>query len=427
MSTSDQTNQKESDAPAIQLDLLRREFMRDQRKRQLVSHILVAPLLIFILTIFIGPIFAMLSRGVDNPELQKGLPNVSQSILEWNEEVLPQDSIFVALAKDLTNDELKTSRAAAARRLNYEIPGYRTLIMRTARKLVPLELSEEPSILREQFLKLDKRWGQKEYWHAMKRAAGSYTSYYLLASLDLKVNDENQIVRAAPEQQIFITILLRSMWVSVVVTVTCLLIAFPVANYMVTASPMMQALTSLSILLPFWTSLLVRTSAWIVVLQREGLVNDMLMGMGLVSEPVEMIFNRVGVYIAMIHILLPFMVLPLYSVMKGISPTYMRAAASLGATPFRAFRTVYLPLTMPGVGAGCLLTFILAVGYYITPALVGGAGDQMIGYFIAFFTNTRLNWGMASALSFILLMCILALYVGLGRYIGISRLVGLEK
>jgi putative spermidine/putrescine transport system permease protein len=158
-----------------------------------------------------------------------------------------------------------------------------------------------------------------------------------------------------------------------------------------------------------------------VLLQREGILNNLLLSLGVITEPVRMIFNRIAVYVAMVHVLLPFMVLPLYAVMRGISPTYVRAAWSLGARPLTAFRRVYLPQTLPGVGAGCLMVFIQALGYYITPALVGGADDQMISYFIAFYASKTVNWGMAAALSVMLLAATLALYAVY------DRLVGLEK
>ncbi len=404
----------------------KREFRRETRRKQLISHMLVLPLLVFIAILFVGPILGMLSRSVENTELVAGLPTVARAIDDWDETGLPAETTYLALAKDLANPGLRPERAGAARRLNYELPGYRTLLLGTARKIDRIQ-DQIDANAKQALIQLDPRWGDPAYWHAIKRASTKMTPYYLLAAIDLKVNDDGLVVRADPEQRIFIDILLRSLWVGTVVTIICLLLAFPVANFMVAAGPRLRALVLLSILLPFWTSLLVRTTAWIVVLQREGLVNDILTSLSVVQDPLELVFNRFGVYVAMVHILLPFMVLPLYSVMQGIPPSFMRAAASLGAPPLQAFFKVYLPMTLPGVGAGCLLTFIIAVGYYITPALVGGAQDQMIGYFIAFFTNMRLNWGMASALSFILLICIMALYVGLGRFIGIGRLVGVDK
>jgi len=176
------------------------------------------------------------------------------------------------------------------------------------------------------------------------------------------------------------------------------------------------------VLLPFWTSLLVRTVAWVVLLQKEGVLNSMLLSLSIVNEPLKMIYNRFAVYVAMIHVLLPFMVLPLYSVMRSISPTYLRAASSLGATPWTAFRRVYMPQTLPGIAAGCLMVFIQALGYYITPALVGGADDQMISYFIAFYASKTVNWGMAAALSIMLLASTLVLYAVYNRLIGVDRM-----
>jgi putative spermidine/putrescine transport system permease protein len=164
------------------------------------------------------------------------------------------------------------------------------------------------------------------------------------------------------------------------------------------------------VLIPFWTSILVRVAAWIVLLQTEGLVNHALLGLGLISHPLALLFNRTGVYISMTHILLPFMILPLYSVMKSIPAAYQRAAVSLGSHPFAAFWRVYVPQTYPGVGAGALLVFILALGYYITPALLGGPDDQMVSYYVAYFTNVAINWGMACALGALLLAATLVLY-----------------
>jgi putative spermidine/putrescine transport system permease protein len=204
----------------------------------------------------------------------------------------------------------------------------------------------------------------------------------------------------------------------------CLLLGYPLAYWIATAPPATARRLMLLVLLPFWTSLLVRTTAWVVVLQSGGVVNSLLGWLGLVdpTHPIELIHNRIGVLIAMTHILLPFMVLPIFSVMKSIPPNYMRAAASLGAPPLSAFLRVYLPLSLPGVSAGGLLVFILALGYYITPALVGGAQDQMLSYFIAYFASQVTNWGMAAALSATLLVLVLILYAVYHRIVGIDKL-----
>jgi putative spermidine/putrescine transport system permease protein len=177
------------------------------------------------------------------------------------------------------------------------------------------------------------------------------------------------------------------------------------------------------VLLPFWTSLLVRTTSWIVVLGQNGVLLEFLAFLHLVDDVdrPRLIYNMTGSIVAMTHILLPFMILPLYSVMRGISPSYMRAAQNLGAPPATAFIKVYLPQTVPGLGAGCVLVFILAIGYYITPALVGGESGTMISNFIAHHMQRSLNWGFAAALGTLLLVGVMALYWVYDRIVGINN------
>jgi putative spermidine/putrescine transport system permease protein len=201
--------------------------------------------------------------------------------------------------------------------------------------------------------------------------------------------------------------------------VLCLLMGFPVALLLTQVKRKRTAdWLMVLVLLPFWTSLLVRTASWVVVLQKEGMVNSLLLRLGLIAEPLTLIYNRTGVLVAMTHVLLPFMILPLYSVLKGIPPQYMRAATSLGAPPATAFVRVFLPLAAPGVAAGSLMVFILALGYYITPALVGGGSDQMLSYFVATYTTDTGNWGLAAALGLLMLATTLVLYAAAHRLSG---------
>jgi len=238
----------------------------------------------------------------------------------------------------------------------------------------------------------------------------------------LRRDADNEVIGAPSEQRVFRAVLGRTLWIAGVVTLVCLVLGYPVALVIARQPPQRAAILIFLVLLPFWTSLLVRTVAWVVLLQKEGVLNSMLLSLSIVNEPLKMIYNRFAVYVAMIHVLLPFMVLPLYSVMRSISPTYLRAASSLGATPWTAFRRVYMPQTLPGIAAGCLMVFIQALGYYITPALVGGADDQMISYFIAFYASKTVNWGMAAALSIMLLASTLVLYAVYNRLIGVDRM-----
>lgn len=392
-------------------------------RARLTSFLLVSPLILFILFLFILPLGSMLFYAVNNPEIRLALPNTVAALETWDGGALPSEEAFAAVVSDLQTAEVSSRIAEAGRRLNYEIPGFRSLLLKTARGL---RGGEAVADAKAKLLSLDARWGEVHYWTAVKRASAPFTAYYLLAALDLRVADDGSIVMAPVEERLFLATLGRTMWISFSVTFICLAVGFPLANAIVTLPRRFAALMLGCVLLPFWTSLLVRTSSWIVLLQKEGIINSALLQAGVIDRPLELVFNRTGLYIAMVHILLPFMVLPILSVMKGISPVYMKASSSLGAHPVRGFLRIYLPLTLPGIGAGCLLTFIISAGYYITPTLVGGAGDQMLSYFIAFYANTTINWGMSSALGILLLACILFLYVAVGRFVGIGRIAGIE-
>ncbi len=376
------------------------------------------PLFLFLLATFIVPIGSMLARGVADSDVARILPRVTVELRRWDGRALPDDSIFAALVADIREAREAGTLASAATRLNYDVAGFRSLLFVSGRQL-PAVLT---SSARDALVGIDPKWGERETWAAIRRADGPVTDFYLLAALDLRRDADRAIVGAPPEQRVFRNVLSRTLWISGVVTLTCLLIGYPVAYYISRQRPVKAALLLFLVLLPFWTSLLVRTVAWVVLLQREGVLNNLFLSIGLIDQPIRMIFNRFAVYVAMVHVLLPFMVLPLFAVMKGIPPTYARAAASLGAPPMTAFVRVYLPQTLPGVGAGCLMVFIQALGYYITPALVGGADDQMISYFIAFYASKTVNWGMAAALSLMLLAATLALYAVYDRMIGIDKM-----
>jgi putative spermidine/putrescine transport system permease protein len=176
------------------------------------------------------------------------------------------------------------------------------------------------------------------------------------------------------------------------------------------------------VLLPFWTSLLVRTTAWIALLQTNGVVNSTLLALGITDQPVEMLYTQFATIIAMTHILLPFMVLPLYAVMRGIDNSFMRAAISMGSRPLGAWYKIYLPMSLPGLSAGALLVFIISVGYYITPALVGGVDGQMISNIIAFHMQQSNNWELAAALGSLLLILILVLYWLFDKFVGTDNI-----
>ena len=397
---------------------LRQALRKSERREQLKAAALVLPLLVFLLGCFVAPIGAMLARGITDSDVARILPRVTAELGRWDGRELPPEAAYAALIADIRSAREAGTLASAATRLNYDVAGYRSLMFATGRSL-PAELAGSA---RETLLAVDPKWGERETWMSLRRAGGPVTDFYLLAALDLRHDAANEIVGAPPEQAVFRNVLGRTLWISGMVTLLCLLLGYPVAFYIARQPPARASLLLFLVLLPFWTSLLVRTVAWVVLLQREGILNNLLLSLGLITEPIRMIFNRFAVYVAMVHVLLPFMVLPLYAVMKGIPPSYVRAASSLGARPATAFRRVYLPQTLPGVGAGCLMVFIQALGYYITPALVGGADDQMISYFIAFYASKTVNWGMAAALSIMLLAATLALYAVYNRLVGVEKM-----
>jgi putative spermidine/putrescine transport system permease protein len=404
-------------APTLGDRGLARGLARSERAVKLRAVALTLPLLLFLLATFVGPIGALLTKSVVDTDVARILPRVTGALRDWDGKDLPPPAAWAAVADDIRAARREGTLASAATRLNYDVTGYRSLLFSTGRQLPDTGEGDAREIL----LGIDAKWGQIETWGALRRASGPVTDFYLLAAVDLKRDAAGRIVTEKDDETVFRTILGRTLWISGMVTLVCLLLGYPTAWYLSQQADRRAAILLFLVLLPFWTSLLVRTVAWVVLLQREGVVNDALLTAGLITEPLRMIFNRFAVYAAMVHVLLPFMILPLYSVMKGIPPSYLRAAASLGAPPLVAWFRVYLPQTLPGIGAGCLMVFIQALGYYVTPALVGGADDQMISYFIAFYASKTINWGMAAALALVLFAATMALYTVYQRMVGLDR------
>jgi putative spermidine/putrescine transport system permease protein len=391
---------------------LRRQLARAERRRQWRGFALTLPLLLFLLLTFLVPIAALLERAVENPEVARALPRTVAALRGWKRVDVPAPAAFAAIVADLGALSDSADAGALARRLNSEKAGARSLIMSTYRAL-PLEgagAGASPAQVKDKLLALDARWGETAYWEAIAKNGSRWTPDYLLTAVDLRRDPQGAIERVDPDQRVFGSILLRTFAISAMVTLWCLVLGYPLAYWLSTLPARKANVLMILVLVPFWTSILVRVAAWIVLLQSEGLVNHALIGLHLIEQPLALLFNRTGVVISMTHILLPFMILPLYSVMTGVPPTYVRAAVSLGSTPLAAFLRVYVPQTYPGIGAGALLVFILSIGYYVTPALLGGPSDQMLSYYIAQYTNVTVNWGMACALGALLLVATLVLY-----------------
>lgn len=402
---------------------LRQSLARAEKQRKLRAFSLTLPLLLFLALTFLVPIVVLLKRAIENPEVANALPRTAVALQGWNREGTPPAEAYASLTRDLAKLPDSADAGALARRLNSEMPGARSLVMSTY-KALPLPQTTTASSAAEiqaALLALDARWGEAPYWQAIAKNASRWTPDYLLSSVDLRRDAKGAIERVEPEQRAFGRILVRTFEISLVVTLWCLLLAYPLAYWLTTLSARQANVLMILVLVPFWTSILVRVAAWIVLLQSEGLVNHALQSLHLINQPLALLFNRTGVVIAMVHILLPFMILPLYSVMQSVPPTYLRAAVSLGSPPLAAFFRVYVPQTYAGIGAGALLVFILSIGYYVTPALLGGPNDQMLSYYIAQYTNVTVNWGMACALGALLLAATLVLY-GIYRRVTNSEL-----
>ena len=368
-------------------------------RANLLAGLLIGPLFVLVVASFVVPLLITLHTAIGNPEVTETLPRTASAVRNWHGRGLPDEAAFAAIAAELAEASEGQRIGQLSRRLNFEQAGMRALLLKTARAHADLSAPYKDALIA-----LDARWGESDVWTLIKRNASSLTPLYMLRSLDLTVTPAGAIEHAAPEDSVFRPLFSRTFQISFWVTVLCVLLGYPVAYTMTTLSPRWANIAIALVLVPFWTSILVRTTAWFILLQREGPANALLQAMRIVDAPLEMIFTRFAVYVAMVHVLLPFLILPLYSVMKGIDPVYMRAAASLGAPGWKRFLRVYLPMSMPGVAAGALMVFMLAVGFYITPALVGGPNDQMVSYFIAFFTNNTINFGMAAALATLLLV-----------------------
>ena len=402
---------------------LKKSLSRSLRQQKIRALLLISPLLIFILVAFIMPIVSMLSRSVENDLVSQTLPATVSAIQSWDalSGELPDELVYKAFAQDIQNAAKAKVHTKVALRLNYEKSCIASLFKKTARKAKKWDI-ETDGPFKEKLIKVHKGWGEVEVWQTIKTHSPRYTSGYFLNAIDMRKTAEGADFQ--PEDKtILIKLFQRTLVMSLIITFSCILLGYPVA-WLLANLPMRQAnLLMILVLLPFWTSLLVRTSAWKVMLQQQGVINDILVQLSLVSDDARLIMinNEIGTIVAMTHILLPFMILPMYSVMQTIPPSYLRAAKSLGATNWTAFWRVYFPQSIPGIGAGSILVFILAIGYYITPEIVGGTKGVFISNRIAYHILKSLNWGLAAALGTILLVAVLILYWTYDKIVGIDN------
>lgn len=389
--------------------------------KRLRAALLATPLVAFILFTFVAPLGTMLVRSVHAPAVADALPATLAALADWDGRSVPGEDIFRTAGTEFTALNERRALGAVATRVNRLQSGMRSTLLGTAR-----QLSRQPPVdsWREAMIEAEEDWADPASWLAIRRAGERFTPRFYLNALDLDRGEAGTIVAQPENRRIYVSLLLRTFLISATITLICLMLAYPVSHLLANAPRNRAGLLLLLVLAPFWTSLLVRTTSWIVLLQNQGVINDLLAVLGIIAEDqrLALIYNMTGTVIAMVHVLLPFMILPLYSVMRSIPPRYVQAATSLGASPWQAFRRVYWPQSLPGVAAGSLLVFILSIGYYITPALVGGRTGQLISSMVAYHMEQSLNWGLAAALGGILLVCVTVLYLVYNRLVGVDKM-----
>ena len=357
---------------------LKKSLARALRLQKTRALLLIAPLLVFVLISFIFPIGQMLWRSVENDIVEKTIPLTVAELAKWDASTgeLPDEAVYDAFVRDMVVAIAAKNHTRLGTRLNYEKTGISSLFRRSGREIAKWDpVADAP--FKDKLIEVHKGWGDIETWRTIQTHARKVTPGYFLNAIDMQLTPDG--AAAQPEdKRILIKLFVRTLVMSLVIMGSCILLAYPVAWLLANLPARKANVLMILVLLPFWTSLLVRTSAWKVMLQQQGVINDVLVWLGLVADDgrLVMINNQFGTIVAMTHILLPFMILPMYSVMQTIPPTYLRAAKSLGATNWTAFWRVYFPQTVPGIGAGSILVFILSIGYYITPEIVGGTkGD----------------------------------------------------
>ena len=368
----------------------------------------------------------MLLRSVDDSQINNVYSKTFEEYNKWDSEndELPPEAVYEAIFNDIHyGDKVQVGKALT--RMNYSKSGWKSLIKKTRRAIKKIVKSGElPTSYKETMISIHEGWGDRLFWVSMKQMVNERTAIYYWNAIDRTYDIDGNVIMQDEKRRMYIKTWIRTFKVSVYVTFFCLLLGFPVAHLLANLPLRYSNLLMIFVLLPFWTSLLVRTTAWIVMLQQKGVINGVLVWLGIINDDqrIQMVYNMTGTIIAMTQILLPFMILPLYSVMKVIPKSHMRAAQNLGAKPVRAFIRVYLPQTVPGMSAGGLLVFVLAIGYFITPELVGGKDGQLIGHWIAYHLKTTLNWGLCAAIGSILLAIMLVLYWLYNKIVGIDNI-----
>ncbi|MQV24903.1 ABC transporter permease [Sinorhizobium meliloti] len=367
------------------------------------SLVLCAPAAVFIFVFFVLPLAGMMKTSVMDTTISNAFPALAREADGWSPPSPPTEAMRAALVSDLQTTTPQVL-GDAVRRLNASFSGFRSLMSKTTSAIrnangKAVDLSA-----------VDPRWQQPEVWSTIVDGLRPYTDQFLLAAVDYGRGANGSIEPLPPSVAANQLTFGRTFAIAGIVTGLCLLIGYPYAMLAASVEGVRRQAILLAAVIPMWTSVLVRTAAWFILLQDQGLINGALRAVGILDGSLPLLFNRFAVVLAMTHILLPFMVLPIFNVLISIPRNLLPAAAALGANPLRAFMLVTLPLSLRGIASGCLLVFMASIGFYILPALLGGAQDQLISSTIAFYALSSANWQMASALGLVLFAVTAVLY-----------------
>ena len=378
------------------------------------------PLVVFIGVALVLPTAWLALRSVYQPLVADSLPETLALLEAWDGQQAPAEAVYRSAGGEFQRLLEQRAISSVATRVNRERSGMHAAIIRSTRQL----RGKQPDSWREAMIEAHAAWADVQSWEAIQQAGERFTFRHYLHALDLERNADGALVPRESGRRIHLPLLGRTFLTSLAVSLICLALGYPLAYFIAHSPPRWANLALLAILLQFWISMLVRTSAWIVMLQNHGFANDLLVATGLVPNDgrLPLIYNMTGTIVSTTHALLPFLILPLYSVMRSIPPQYAKAAASLGASRWQRFVHVYWPQTLPGVAAGTMLVFMLSIGQYVTPTLIGGQSGQFFSNVIDYHMQKTLNWSLAAALNVVLLLCALALFVAYSRLIGLKRL-----
>ncbi len=372
----------------------------------LLSYALCAPLLLLLAVFFLLPLLYVLHTGLQNPVIGSAWPEFIQALREDQADV-PGEPVFRTLVQEIQRQQEGEAYKLTLKPFSQQAPELWRLLQRTAETLPPEGFASAKAWL----IGIDPAWAEPDTWKVIRRVAAPYTTHNFVNALDVTLTPDGNLRVKPVERRGYSLVIRDTLIMGFWVTLFALLLGYPLAYRMVTMPRIPARFIMSGLLVLLWTSVLVKTYAWLAIFDRNGVINGMLLGTGLIEEPVTLRPSQTVVILTMTYALLPFMILPIYQSMRRVSLDQLRAAVSLGAAPARAVFTAYLPATMPGIAVGCLLVFVLSIGYYTLPALIAGPAETTISMLLVEFAVTIANDGMAAAMASFVLLIAAGFYV----------------